>query len=103
MARLILGRLFGGVIVIFFVATFAFMTLQCAPGGPFDAERNLPTETRKNLEARYNLDLPVWEQYLIQSGRPEGSNDWNAHAENVDRRTALLRHSRRRRRLRLLR
>ena len=66
MTRLIIGRLFGGVIVIFFVATFAFLTLKCAPGGPFDAERNLPTETRKNLEARYNLNLPVWEQYLIQ-------------------------------------
>jgi oligopeptide transport system permease protein len=61
--RLIVGRLFGGVIVIFCVATFAFFMLKAAPGGPFDSERRLPAETKRNLEARYHLDAPLWEQY----------------------------------------
>jgi oligopeptide transport system permease protein len=65
MTRLILSRLLGGIVVVFCVATFAFIVLKQAPGGPFDEERNLPTETRKNLEARYNLDLPAIQQYWL--------------------------------------
>lgn len=68
MIRLILSRLFGGVLVVFFVATFAFLLMKAAPGGPFDDERNLPAETEKNLKARYNLDLPWYEQYGIYIG-----------------------------------
>ncbi|RMH42895.1 MAG: ABC transporter permease [Deltaproteobacteria bacterium] len=42
--------------------------LKLAPGGPFDAERSLPAETQRNLERRYNLNLPVAQQYLLYMG-----------------------------------
>ncbi|MGQ3107490.1 MAG: ABC transporter permease subunit, partial [Niveispirillum sp.] len=38
------------------------------PGGPFDSERVLPPEIEANLKAAYNLDKPVWQQFLIYLG-----------------------------------
>jgi oligopeptide transport system permease protein len=39
------------------------------PGGPFDAERNVPPEIKRELEAYYGLDKPVFNQYLDYLGR----------------------------------
>jgi len=33
------------------------------PGGPLDTEKNLPVEIKRQIEAFYGLDLPVWKQY----------------------------------------
>jgi oligopeptide transport system permease protein len=63
MLRLILGRMVGGVVVVAAVATFAFVMLRLAPGGPFDDERQLRSEVRRNIERRYHLDQPWWRQY----------------------------------------
>ena len=38
--------------------------VHAAPGGPFDDERVLPPETREALEAAYNLDAPLHQQFL---------------------------------------
>jgi len=64
--RLVLGRAVGGVLVIFFVATFAFFLLRLAPGGPFDDEANLQPEIQHNIEKRYNLDKPLVVQYGLE-------------------------------------
>jgi oligopeptide transport system permease protein len=45
-----------------------FLLLRVAPGGPFDSERKLPPEVIANLEAKYHLDEPVWQQYLRYLG-----------------------------------
>ena len=63
MTRLILTRLFGGVIVVFFVATFSFLMLRMAPGGPFTDERGMSEEVKQNIEKAYNLDQPLAVQY----------------------------------------
>ena len=39
--------------------------MRSVPGGPFSSERNVPPEIERNLKARYNLDLPLWEQYQL--------------------------------------
>ena len=39
--------------------------MRLAPGGPFDSQRRLPPEIEHNVEAAYNLDKPVWQQYLL--------------------------------------
>lgn len=49
--------------VILIVITATFFMVRAAPGGPFDEERAVPPEVLKNLNARYNLDAPVWQQY----------------------------------------
>ncbi|HLN85241.1 MAG TPA: ABC transporter permease [Candidatus Limnocylindrales bacterium] len=64
MVSLLLTRLFHGLVVLWVVATVTFLLLRLAPGGPFDSERKLPPEVIANLEAKYHLDEPVWQQYL---------------------------------------
>lgn len=65
MLRLIIGRLVAGIMVLVAVATFSFFMLRAAPGGPFDDERRLQPEIQRNIEKRYNLDKPLWEQYTL--------------------------------------
>ncbi len=64
MISLLLKRLLHGLLVLWVVATLTFLLLRLAPGGPFDSERKLPPEVIANLEAKYHLDEPVWQQYL---------------------------------------
>ncbi len=46
------------------VYTITFFLMKAVPGGPFSSERNLPEAIKRNIEARYGLDRPVYEQYL---------------------------------------
>lgn len=64
MPRVLLKRFLHGLLVLWAVATLTFLLLRIAPGGPFDSERKLPPEVIANLEAKYHLDKPVWQQYL---------------------------------------
>jgi len=68
MLRLILSRLAGGIGVIIAVATFSFLLLHAAPGGPFDAERALAPQVQRNIEARYHLDDSLATQYADYMG-----------------------------------
>ncbi len=63
MIRLVLGRIAGGLGVVIAVATLSFFLLHAAPGGPFDAERALPANVQRNVEAHYHLDESVVAQY----------------------------------------
>src|SRR5262249_7247242 len=56
-------RLIEAVFVIFIIATFTFLLLRFLPGGPFDAEKALPPEIKANIEAKYGLNKPLFEQY----------------------------------------
>ena len=46
------------------VVTVCYLMLHATPGGPFDAERKIPAAVLANLEAKYHLDMPLWQQYL---------------------------------------
>lgn len=61
----ILGRALTGVFVLLAVVTVTFFLLRILPGGPFDTEKKLPPQIKKNIEAKYKLDEPVWKQYFI--------------------------------------
>jgi oligopeptide transport system permease protein len=62
-------RIFGAIPTLFIIITLAFFLMRLAPGGPFDTERRLPPEIAKNIAAAYDLDKPVYQQYLIYLGR----------------------------------
>ncbi|HEY1631850.1 MAG TPA: oligopeptide ABC transporter permease OppB [Rhizomicrobium sp.] len=62
-------RVAGAIPTLFIIITLAFFMMRIAPGGPFDNERHLPPEIEHNIEAAYNLDKPVYEQYFIYLGR----------------------------------
>jgi oligopeptide transport system permease protein len=40
--------------------------MRAVPGGPYSGERNLPPELEENIKRRYQLDLPLYEQYAIE-------------------------------------
>ena len=50
--------------VLWIIVTLVFFLVRLAPGGPFDAERNVSDEVRKNLNAYYHLNAPLHRQYL---------------------------------------
>lgn len=56
-------RLVTAVPALFIIVTATFFMMRLAPGGPFDEERALPPEIRKNIEAAYHLDEPLVQQY----------------------------------------
>ena len=58
-----LRRLLGAIPTLFILLTLAFVMMRAAPGGPFDADRELPPQVRANLEAKYHLDEPLYQQY----------------------------------------
>ena len=62
-------RVLGAIPTLFLIITFAFFMMRIAPGGPFDGERRLPPEIEANINAAYDLDKPLHEQYLIYLGR----------------------------------
>ena len=64
MFRFILSRLFQSIPVLLIVIATTFFLVRAAPGGPFSAEKSVPPEVVKALEAQYNLDQPVWQQYI---------------------------------------
>ena len=64
MAKLIVRRLLQSIPVLFVIVTFTFFFIRLAPGGPFDEERSVPPEIRERLEAYYNLDVSLPEQYV---------------------------------------
>ncbi len=64
MTRFVAWRLLQAVPVLFIVITATFFLVRLAPGGPFDAERGLPPETLRQLNAHYQLDRSLPRQYL---------------------------------------
>jgi len=58
-------RILGAVPTLFIIVTLTFFMMRLAPGGPFDSNRRLPPEIEHNIKAAYNLDKPVYQQYLI--------------------------------------
>ncbi len=59
----VLKRVAEAFFVLFVIATITFALLRVMPGGPFDQEKSLPPEVKANIEAKYNLNAPLLEQY----------------------------------------
>ena len=47
------------------VITVCYLMLHATPGGPFDGERSVSEAVLANLNAKYHLDKPLWQQYLM--------------------------------------
>lgn len=68
MTQFILKRLLSGLITIWFIATATFVAMHVVPGDPLANAKAMKPEIRKNLEARYGLDKPITQQYVIYIG-----------------------------------
>jgi ABC-type dipeptide/oligopeptide/nickel transport system permease component len=64
----ILKRLAQGAVTVWFIATATFVAMHAVPGDPLRGERIANEQILANLEARYGLDKPVLEQYVIYIG-----------------------------------
>lgn len=69
MFRFIAIRLLQTIPVLLIVATVTFFMVRLAPGGPFSAEKKVPSEILKHLEAYYGLNKPLWDQYTDYMSR----------------------------------
>lgn len=68
MIAFMLRRLLWMIVTLWVVFTVSFILMRSVPGGPFDSERVLDPEIEKNILKRYNLDKPLYEQYVIELG-----------------------------------
>ncbi len=64
MIKIIVRRLLEFVPVLFIIVTLVFFLIRLAPGGPFDRDKEVPPEVRKQLEAYYNMGVPLYQQYF---------------------------------------
>ncbi|MDO4441232.1 MAG: oligopeptide ABC transporter permease OppB [Moraxella sp.] len=64
MLKLIFKRFLEAIPTMLFLITVSFFMMRLAPGSPFTGERNLPPAVLANIEAKYNLNDPLWLQYL---------------------------------------
>ena len=68
MLRFAIGRLLQAIPVLLIVISVTFLLVHSAPGGPFSADKAVPPEVIKALEAQYNLDQTLWQQYVSYLG-----------------------------------
>jgi ABC-type dipeptide/oligopeptide/nickel transport system permease component len=60
-------RLFGILVMLLLLSMFTFTLSRVVPGGPWmqGAEIPLPDEQVAAFKAKYGLDKPLWQQYLV--------------------------------------
>lgn len=68
MAAYIFRRLLVAVPTFLIIVALAFILMRLAPGGPFDAERPLAPEIKRNIMAAYHMDKSIPEQLLYYLG-----------------------------------
>jgi oligopeptide transport system permease protein len=59
-----LRRIFATIPTVLAVITICYFMLHATPGGPFDTERKVSAAVLANLQAKYHLDMPLWQQYF---------------------------------------
>ena len=56
-------RFLSAIPTLLVLLALSFALIRVAPGGPFDAERQIPAEIQERLNATYHLDEPLWMQF----------------------------------------
>jgi oligopeptide transport system permease protein len=64
MTGFVIRRVLWTIPVLWAIVTITFFLMHAVPGGPFDRERELPPAVRANLERKYGLDEPLFQQYV---------------------------------------
>ena len=57
-------RVLSALLTLFIIATITFFLMNMIPGGPFNTER-ASAKTVEMMEAKYGLNKPIFEQYLM--------------------------------------
>ncbi|MBE5807855.1 MAG: ABC transporter permease [Clostridiales bacterium] len=65
MLKYTVKRVLLALVTIVIISAITFFAMNAIPGGPFDKEKATDPAVQQVLEARFNLDKPVWQQYVI--------------------------------------
>lgn len=67
MAQYIIRRVAGILTTLLFLSIFTFILSRAVPGGPWAVGGEIPQSAAQvaAFKAKYGLDLPVWQQYLV--------------------------------------
>ncbi len=68
MQRYVIRRLLWMIPVLIFISLITFLLMHAVPGGPWDRDKQLAPAVIENLNRRYGLDKPLWEQYVSYLG-----------------------------------
>ena len=68
MLKYSIKRILLAVVTIFIIAAITFFAMNAIPGGPFAKEKAPEARIQAVLEARFNLDKPVGEQFFLYLG-----------------------------------
>ena len=62
--------MFGIIVMLILLSMFTFALSQSVPGGPWmqNADIPLPPEQVEAFKAKYGMDKPLWQQYLVWLG-----------------------------------
>ena len=65
MPKYIIKRVLSGFVTLFVLASVTFFLMKATPGSPFSLAKYKTPEALAAAEAKYNLDKPLMEQYVI--------------------------------------
>ena len=65
MGRYVVKRILLALVTVLIICAITFFTMHAVPGGPFNREKALSEATIAALNARYGLDKPVAEQFIL--------------------------------------
>lgn len=68
MLRYVVKRVGLAALTVFIIIAITFFTMNAIPGGPFSLEKAPSEAVKAVLEARFNLDKSVPEQYILYLG-----------------------------------
>lgn len=66
MLQYIIKRIGYSILTLFVVISITFVFMHAIPGGIYTSEKGLPPAIVENIKAKYGLNLPLGEQYLLQ-------------------------------------
>ncbi len=81
MVRYLVKRIALAIVSIIIVSAITFFAMNAIPGGPFNKEKATSEAIQAELEKRYNLDKPVYEQYFIYMNNI-AHGDWGVSLKN---------------------
>ncbi len=85
MTRYLLRRVLILLPVWLAVYTLTFSLYHATPGGPWDRERPVPRQAIEQLNRKYGLDRPLWQQYVDYLGGVVTRFDFGPSFKNLSR------------------
>ena len=68
MTKYLIKRILLALLSILLICMITFFLMNAVPGGPFSSEKAVSASVMAALERRFNLDKPLWQQFIIYMG-----------------------------------